>query len=140
MKWYLKGFKNYANFNGRARRKEYWMFQLFNSIILLALFLIGRQTGIAAGVAAAEGTGEFGVNSQLAFLTGYIPLIVYVLVVFIPALAITVRRLHDIGKSGWWVLLDCIPIINIVGSIVVLVFTCLDSVKDNQYGSNPKAS
>ncbi|MDA7028151.1 DUF805 domain-containing protein [Bacillus sp. CLL-7-23] len=137
MKWYLEALKNYAKFEGRARRKEYWMFHLFNTIILLALFIIGRQTAIAAGIAAAGGSGEFGVKSKVAFLMGYIPLFIYIVATFVPALAITVRRFHDIGKSGKWVWLNLIPLIGTI--ILVLIFFCKDSeAKDNQYGPNPK--
>lgn len=91
------------------------MFTLFNLIASLILTLLGNLIGIET------------------LLSG-----LYSLAVLLPALAVTVRRLHDIGKSGWWILLSLIPI---VGSIIVLVFTCLDSEPtDNQYGPNPKFS
>ncbi|MNW25470.1 Inner membrane protein YhaI [compost metagenome] len=115
MQWYLKVLKNYVGFSGRARRTEYWMFTLFNVIASLILTFLGNLIGVET------------------LLSG-----IYSLAVLLPALAVTVRRLHDIGKSGWWILLSLIPI---VGSIIVLVFTCLDSEStDNQYGPNPKFS
>ena len=113
MNWYLKALKNYVNFQGRARRKEYWMFVLFNIIISLILTVVELSANIDP------------------LLTG-----LYSLFILLPSLAITVRRLHDTGKSGWWILISLIPI---VGSIILLVFTCLDSEgNDNHYGSNPK--
>lgn len=113
MDWYLKVLKNYVGFEGRARRKEYWMFVLINVIISIVLTIVETITDIAP------------------FLT-----VLYSLFVLLPSLAVTVRRLHDTGRSGWWVLISLIPLI---GSIVLLVFTCQDSEEgDNQYGTNPK--
>lgn len=113
MDWYLKVLKNYVGFEGRARRKEYWMFVLFNVIISIVLTIIEVSTEIDP------------------FLTG-----LYSLFILLPSLGVTVRRLHDTGRSGWWILLSLVPFI---GSIVLIVFACLDSHDgDNQYGSNPK--
>ncbi|MFK3958575.1 DUF805 domain-containing protein [Guptibacillus hwajinpoensis] len=113
MNWYLKVLKNYVNFQGRARRKEYWMFTLFNVIFSIVLTLIESLADISP------------------FLTS-----IYSLFIILPSLAVTVRRLHDTGRSGWWVLIGLIPLI---GSIVILVFTCLDSdVEENRFGKNPK--
>lgn len=115
MEWYLKAFKNYAVFKGRARRKEYWMFVLFNLIVAFVIGLIETLIGI---------------SSILSTL--------YSLAVLLPGLSITVRRLHDTGRSGWWILIGLIPI---VGSIILLVFMCLDSdVNTNEHGANPKFS
>ncbi|REE56267.1 uncharacterized membrane protein YhaH (DUF805 family) [Paenibacillus taihuensis] len=112
MHWYGKVISNYVGFTGRARRKEYWMFLLFNIIISIILGII-------------EGISGSGLLSKL-----------YSLFIFLPSLAVTVRRLHDTGKSGWWVLIGLVPI---VGFIVLLIFTCLDSDPGtNQYGENPK--
>ncbi|MBT3588006.1 MAG: DUF805 domain-containing protein [Flavobacteriaceae bacterium] len=119
MNWYLKVLKEYANFNGRARRKEYWMFTLFNIIFGGIAMILDSVFGIAI-----EGVG-------------YGPLYgVYVLVLFIPGLAVAVRRLHDIGKSGWMILIALIPVI---GAIWILVLMLTDSkLGKNQYGENPK--
>jgi len=107
MNWYLKVLKQYADFNGRARRKEYWMFALFNFLISFVIGFIG-------------GIMEF-------TLLGTI----YSLAVFIPSIAVAVRRMHDVGKSGWFIL---IPIYNLI-----LACTNGDS-GDNKFGADPKAS
>lgn len=118
MYWYLEVLKKYAVFNGRARRKEYWMFVLFNLIIAFALGLIEGFAGIAPEID----------QSILANL--------YTLVVLIPSIAVSVRRLHDTGRSGWWLLIGLVPLI---GAIVLLVFMVQDSkLGQNQYGPNPK--
>ncbi|WP_309043622.1 DUF805 domain-containing protein [Marinobacter sediminicola] len=119
MNWYLQVLKKYAIFNGRARRAEYWWFVLFNIIISLAL-------GAIDGV-----TGTFSPEAGLGLLGG-----LYTLAVLLPSLAVTVRRLHDTGRSGWWFLMVFVPLI---GAIVLLVFMVLDSKPgQNQYGPNPK--
>ncbi|MBM6619150.1 DUF805 domain-containing protein [Bacillus suaedaesalsae] len=115
MEWYLKVLKNYVGFQGRARRKEYWMFTLFNVIVSIVLAIVEAITGLES------------------MLTG-----LYSLAVLLPSLAVSVRRLHDTGRSGWWLLISLIPII---GAIVLLVFTVSDSQEgENQYGPNPKYS
>ncbi|MBQ9253373.1 MAG: DUF805 domain-containing protein [Bacteroidales bacterium] len=112
MDWYLKCLRQYADFNGRARRKEYWMFVLFNIIF-----------AIVAGII----DGIIGLNLFS---------IIYPLVVLIPGLAVAVRRLHDIGKSGWYYLLILIPII---GFIIILIWFCREGeTTTNQWGENPK--
>ena len=113
MEWYLKVFKQYADFNGRARRKEYWMFFLFN---IIASFILG---------AVDAAVGSYGA------LTG-----IYALVVLIPSIAVGVRRLHDTGKSGWMLLVVFIPVI---GTIWLLILLIMDGTpEENQYGANPK--
>ena len=106
---------HFADFNGRARRKEYWMFFLCNFVVSLVLGIVmGLISETAANV----------VN------------ILYSLVLLLPGLSIGVRRLHDTGKSGWSLLLALIPI---VGPIILLVFFCTDSQPgSNEYGPNPK--
>jgi uncharacterized membrane protein YhaH (DUF805 family) len=116
--WYIAVLKKYAVFTGRARRREYWMFVLVNVIITVVLTMI-------EGIADSNSEGS---RSTLATLYG--------LAVLIPSIAVGVRRLHDIGKSGWWMLIGLVPII---GTIVLLIFTVRDSQPaDNQYGPNPK--
>lgn len=121
MNWYLDAFRfKYADFYGRARRTEYWMFTLFH---FLAIFVLA----FLSAALEAIGWSEIGL-----FL-----FVVYVLMSIIPSLAITVRRLHDSGKSGWYYLLSFIPY---VGAIIVLVFTVQDSEPmPNQWGPNPKS-
>ncbi|MGV2939655.1 DUF805 domain-containing protein [Mesobacillus sp. LC4] len=115
MQWYLEAIKNYANFKGRARRKEYWFFNLFHILIMGTLYLAGSA-----------------VESLLLFVV----ILIYYFLTLIPYLSVTVRRLHDIGYSGWMYLVNFIPL---VGGIILLVFTCLDSdANDNKYGPNPK--
>lgn len=120
MKWFLDALKNkYATFEGRARRSEYWYFVLFYVLTIVALAIID---GIA---------GTLNDDVGIGLLSG-----IFVLATFVPALAVTVRRLHDTDRSGWWVLLDLVPVI---GPLVLLVFTVLDSQPGaNRFGPNPK--
>lgn len=114
MNWYIQVLKKYATFNGRARRKEYWMFSLINFIVLIALSILDGALGTIT-------------DSGLGIIST-----VYGLATFLPSLAVCVRRLHDINKNGWWVLISIIPF---VGFIILLVFMCLDSKQDsNKYG------
>ena len=122
MNWYLKVLKQYADFSGRARRKEYWMFTLFNVIIIIALMLV-----MVAGI-----TSESSGLSTIGMILYY----GYALAIFIPSLAVCVRRLHDIGKSGWNYFIGLIPL---VGAIILLVWFCTDSqIGENKWGANPK--
>jgi uncharacterized membrane protein YhaH (DUF805 family) len=126
MEWYLDVFRKYAQFDGRARRKEYWMFTLFNLVAYFVLAIVGFL--FVALLAKGEHQGL-----ALLFLA---PIWIYGLAVIIPGLAVTVRRLHDTGRSGWWILISFVPF---VGGIILLVFTCLDSEPGtNLYGLNPK--
>lgn len=118
MNWYLKVLKAYATFEGRAQRAEYWFSYLFYTIFLI----------IAIIVDVAMGT--YDEMSGLGLISG-----LFILIHFLPFLAVSVRRLHDIGKSGWWYLLIIIPLI---GPLVLLVFAVMDSKEANRYGPNPK--
>jgi uncharacterized membrane protein YhaH (DUF805 family) len=119
MNYYTDVLKKYATFDGRARRKEFWMFFLWNFIIALVLAII---LAIIAGVTRSPAV------ASVTYL--------YALAVFIPNLAVLARRLHDTGRSGWWILIGLVPLI---GAIVLLVFSVMDSQPgDNQYGPNPK--
>jgi uncharacterized membrane protein YhaH (DUF805 family) len=115
MKWYLKVLNQYADFNGRARRKEYWMFVLYNIIFSLMALTLDNLIGMT--------------------LEGLIygPLFsIYSIAVFIPGMAVAVRRLHDVGKSGWMILINFIPLI---GSLWLLILLVKDSKPGpNQYG------
>jgi uncharacterized membrane protein YhaH (DUF805 family) len=119
MNWYLEVLKKYAVFEGRARRKEYWFFVLFNIIFAMVLaFLDGMF-------------GTFDAESGFGVLSG-----IYGLAVLIPGIAVTFRRLHDTDRSGWWWLILFIPLI---GAIVILVFMVIDGTSgQNQYGPDPK--
>jgi uncharacterized membrane protein YhaH (DUF805 family) len=113
MEWYLKVFRQYADFAGRARRKEYWMFTLVSLIVSIMLTILDT----------ALGTGLLG--------------LLYAVAVFVPGLAVGVRRLHDTGRSAWWLLIALIPLI---GAIVLIVFLATDGERrSNAYGPDPKA-
>lgn len=121
MNWYIQVLKKYADFGGRARRKEYWFFILFNLIISIVLAVID-------GV-----TGSFSAELGMGLLGG-----IYMLAVLIPSIAVGVRRLHDTDRTGWWLLIVLIPLI---GPIVFIIFAVQDSkAEENQYGPNPKSA
>ena len=104
-------------FDGRASRKEFWMFALLNSIFALIVSIVGPYA-----------VGSLGKINVLYGL--------YILAIFLPSLALTVRRLHDTNRNGWWIFILLIPLI---GGIVLLIFEVLDSTPgDNKYGPNPK--
>ncbi|APE19753.1 MULTISPECIES: DUF805 domain-containing protein [Streptomyces] len=112
MNWYLEVLKKYVVFNGRARRKEFWMFELINVIISIVLTVV-----------------DLSLDMQLLST-------IYSLGIFLPSLAVTVRRLHDTGRSGWWVLIGLVPL---VGFIVLLIFACTEGDQhENEHGPNPK--
>ncbi|MGD0398925.1 MAG: DUF805 domain-containing protein [Syntrophobacteraceae bacterium] len=118
MNWYIEVLRKYAVFSGRARRKEYWMFFLFNMIIFCVLSVIEDILRIAPQT------------------NGSVLASIYALGILIPGIAVGVRRLHDTNRSGWWLLLALVPLI---GSVVLIVFMVQDSQPgDNQYGQNPK--
>jgi len=118
MSWYLQVLKKYAVFSGRARRKEYWYFFLFNTIIGFVLSFIEGLTSIAAG-------------TDYSVLAG-----IYSLAVLLPSIGVSIRRLHDTGRSGWWLFINLIPLI---GAIILLIFMVSDSqAGTNQYGPSPK--
>jgi uncharacterized membrane protein YhaH (DUF805 family) len=121
MEWFLAALKKYAEFEGRARRKEYWFFILFEVLILIVLFILSIILGQVSSI--------LGTIFGLLYFAASLGLLV-------PALAVGVRRLHDTGRSGWWLLIAFVPLV----SIALIVFMCFDSEPgDNQYGPNPKA-
>jgi len=111
MYWYMRVLKNYAVFEGRASRKEYWMFRLFSLLISLALVLIELLLGIATE------------TDQSVLVT------IHQLAVFLPRLAVEVRRMHDINRSGWWIL---VPVVNFIFAITE------GDPGSNRYGADPK--
>ena len=125
MEWYLKVMRdNYANFNGRARRKEYWMFVLVQTIVMIGLMILDSVLGL-----------DFELQG-ISIGYGYLYLI-GLIVHFIPSLAVLVRRLHDVGKSGWFYFIFLIPLI---GVLWLLVLYCTEGQKqDNKWGPDPKA-
>lgn len=118
MKEFVNVFKKTFNFSDRSRRKEFWMFSLFVFIISFILGIIEYATGLV-------------IDPDIGILTT-----IFSLVILIPSLSVTVRRLHDIGRTGWWLLLILIPVL---GWIALFVFMLLDSESgSNKYGPNPK--
>lgn len=109
--------KKYADFSGRARRSEYWWFFLFTVLIAAVASVIDA----IVGTRTSSGTGLVQAIVQLAVL--------------IPSLAVGVRRLHDTGRSGWWLLIGLVPL---AGWVVLLIFFVQDSRAENQYGTSPK--
>ena len=126
MDWYWKVLRQYADFSGRARRMEYWMFALVNLVIGVAIM------GVGFGLMAALGSTEHAAFGGLMV----IPFFLYWLAILIPSLAVTVRRLHDTGRSGWWYLIAFVPFF---GGLILLVFMLLGSeAGPNAWGQNPK--
>ena len=121
MSWFVEALKKYAVFSGRSRRKEYWYFVLFVIIISTVLNIIDGLIG------AYERIAGVGLLSSI-----------FSLAILIPSIAVTVRRLHDIDRSGWWLLIALVPL---VGWIVLLVFSVQESTPgSNKYGPNPKSA
>ncbi|MBH1943292.1 DUF805 domain-containing protein [Erythrobacter sp. YJ-T3-07] len=127
MKWMALPLKRYADFSGRSRRKEYWAFQLGQLLFYLVIFVL---IGMTADPAQPDG------GTLVGDLLG-IPVLLFWLGLIIPNLAVTVRRLHDHGKSGWWILIGLIPL----GGIVLLVFMLIEGTPGtNEYGADPRES
>lgn len=119
--WYMQALKKYAVFSGRARRKEYWFFVLWYVIISIGLAILDNIIG------------TYSAKAGIGLLGG-----IYALALLIPSISVSVRRLHDTGRTGWWLLIILIPLI---GAIVLLVFMFLDSQPgENEYGPSPKAA
>jgi uncharacterized membrane protein YhaH (DUF805 family) len=123
--------RNYAGFEGRARRTEYWMFALFNFLAILAL-------GVVCGIGVALIYNEMWIGALLC-----VPIGIYFLAAMIPSIAVSVRRFHDTGKSGWLLLvlmvLGMIPFLGFIAGIVQIVLLCMDGDPGmNQYGPSPK--
>ena len=120
MNWYLKVLKNYANFEGRARRKEFWMFVLFNFLFTIAAMILDGILGSRIG------------NTPYGFIY-----IIYALAMIIPNIALVVRRLHDIDKSGFWFFISLVPIIG--GIWLIVLMATEGNSGDNGYGPDPKS-
>ena len=126
MNYYLEALKKYAVFHGRAHRAEFWWFVLFNAVFSFALNItFGARVGVPeASVSSA---------SPLAILPA-----IYGLAVLLPAIGVSIRRLHDTNRSGWWLLIALFPI---VGAIVLIVFYAqAGDAGENQFGADPKAA
>ena len=136
MNWYFKVWKQYADFSGRARRLEFWLFILINTLIISALSSLLVPLG-AYGLIASMGS-PMGTGSLAPIVIVLILLVCFFIAIIIPSLAVSVRRLHDTGKSGWFILLWFIPFI---GLIILLVLCIIESQNgENKWGVNPKES
>ncbi len=130
MEWMLLPLRRYADFSGRSRRKEYWMFALLMFIVAVVLVIVTGGTSSMMDSGGAAGGATTGFGSMILGL--------FYLAILIPALAVQVRRFHDQDKSGWFVLLNFIPFI---GAFIVLIFMCLEGTRgDNRYGPDPKTA
>lgn len=125
IEWYKKVvFENFGNFNGRARRSEYWFFGLTQVLILFTLVILGAIVGSLFD------------NAFVGLFVGYMVFAFYSMITVVPTLAVTVRRLHDVGKSGWFYFIALIPF---VGSIWLLILFCTEGAHGpNEYGADPK--
>jgi uncharacterized membrane protein YhaH (DUF805 family) len=110
--------QKYVDFNGRARRSEYWFFALFTALVSIVGGILDAIFGLKG---FSQGTGPIQGVLQLALL--------------LPSLAVGARRLHDTSRSGWWLLIGLVPL---VGWIVLLLFFIQDSQPANKYGPSPK--
>ncbi len=141
--YYVDTLKNrYAQFKGRASRSEFWYFVLFNLVVSIVLAILDGVLGtsysydIATNTMATATTeaASVSVTQTIGYLQSF-----YGLAVLIPSIAVSIRRLHDLGKSGWWILLGVIPLVNFIGFFVLLYFYVQDSQPgENEYGPNPK--
>ena len=121
MSWYIECLKKYAIFDGRARRKEFWMFTLVNSIIIVFSIILDNLCG-------TQGTG---IDRGIIFN-------IYLILSLLPSIAVSVRRLHDLGKSGWFY---CIILIPGIGALMLAIALAKDGIPgENKYGSNPNTS
>jgi uncharacterized membrane protein YhaH (DUF805 family) len=148
MKWFIRVLKHYADFSGRARRKEYWYFALFSSMAAIAVVVIDIFAGWnivsypATRLDSYSETGSYPVPDLEFYLTMYLPnfspcFLAYVMAMLLPGLAVAVRRLHDLGKSGWWMLTSLIPV---VGAIWLFVLFCTKGQRrPNRYGTKSKS-
>lgn len=124
MHWYLDVLKKYADFSGRARRMEYWMFNLINSIIMIVLLIL---------VFALSDRNQLSTISCIFLII----MGLYCLGIIIPSLAVTVRRLHDSDRSGFWIFINFVPY---VGGLALIVLMCLNGTAgSNRFGEDPLA-
>ena len=131
LNWMILPLKRYAEVSGRSRRMEYWSFRLFELLSMFGGFLLVGAIGAFVGAIAGKDAGDLVAGILVVFLG------LYVLALIIPGITVTVRRLHDTGKSGWTLLLGLVPLI---GPILLLVFLLTDGDRgDNAYGPDPKA-
>jgi uncharacterized membrane protein YhaH (DUF805 family) len=121
MQWFLKVLRQYADFSGRARRTEYWMFALFSTVIGIVLGVLDNLLGL----------------SFMSGSTGWLSLL-FSLAILLPSLAVGVRRLHDTGRTGWWLLIGLVPLVGLI--VLIVFFVAPGNPGANAHGPDPKAS
>lgn len=132
MEFILTPLKRYVDFSGRSRRKEFWSWYLFVMIMYFVLMYLDAALGLGGTATGYAEGGSVGFN-----MTGGLLTILFVLAVFIPNIAVAVRRMHDIGKSGWMVLIGIIPLIGWI--YVIFCYSQPGVAGPNQYGPDPKS-
>lgn len=136
MEWMLLPLKRYAQFSGRSRRKEYWMYTLFLILVGIVLGIVESILGLGGQATLTSETSATGAFFGAIINRGLLANL-FTLATFIPSLAVGVRRLHDTNRSGWWYLLLFVPLI---GAIVLLVWFCTAGTPgSNDYGDDPKS-
>lgn len=131
MEYMFMPLRRYATFSGRSRRKEYWMWVLFIWIGYIACMILDSALGLGGSTTSYAEGGSAGFNSTGGLLT-----ILFMLATFIPGLAVSVRRLHDLGKSGWMLLIAFIPLLG--GLYLLFLFVQPGTPGQNAYGADPK--
>lgn len=139
MYWMILPLKRYADFRGRSRRKEYWMFVLGYILVIVAIFAISDVAGIFSTSSENLDRGSLNGPPLIAFTA----LVLFILAIIIPSLAVQVRRLHDRDMSGWWLLLlytlTLLPIVGFLAFIAILVLAILPGTRGpNRFGPDPK--
>ena len=144
MEWMLMPLRRYADFSGRSRRMEFWMFSLLNAIVYGVLIAISFS-GIPWAAIMAEDTEALARMPDLSGITivGLVLLGIWMLAILIPSIAVTVRRLHDRDMSGWWylgiIVASMIPVVGFIASIAMLVLMVLPGTAGpNRFGNDPK--
>ena len=142
MDWMLMPLRRYAQFTGRSRRMEFWMFALLQAIVYAVLFAIVFATGFSLDAGTMDPNNPLALYG--AFFTGTgLLLVVWWLATLVPSIAVSVRRLHDRDMSGWWylgfIVLSMIPFVGFIASIAMLVLFCLAGTSGpNRFGEDPK--
>ena len=145
MEWMILPFKRYAEFTGRSRRMEYWMFTLLNVIVVTVLLFVVLGAGGAAGLFEGQANGDPSAGLGALFGGMGLLIVIYGLAVLLPSVAVTVRRLHDRDMSGWWylgaIVGGMIPIVGFLVSIAFLVLMALPGTPGpNRFGPDPKGA